>query len=956
MKNLFILKSLVLLLTLGGLAACNDSRLSDLSRIPASVTITVNPPRGDFRVGDDVLLGAVVLDENGIVLEGVQLTWQVPPADQVSEALTGQGVYTFLQPGTYTWTVGVVEYPALTDSVTLSAATVPATVEITVDPQQAYYAPGDQVALDYVVTDENGIQMTGIAAAWQVPDPADVADLGQGSYRFGAEGAYTWTVTLEAPWGLSDSVTLQVDGQGPVLDLTSPERGDTLLKDTPDPEVPVQGSVSDSSSGLASLSVRSNTQLATEVQVRPNGTFTSLVLAEPGLNFVVIEAIDQAGNSSLIERAFLYAPDYFAWQGDVAGRERVSKMEDALLTDLALDRGRPFDNPSYDPCSHDANDDYTCSEIRDVASLLELALNNLDFTQLADQLNFHFPLLDEMWTLDLLGFAEVSLRLEGYFDLDFAFSQISVGEAKVMEFSSYQAGIQSDTTFSPWTDSQGVTHPGLSADLGMTGTLQFSGWLDLTAPDQATQDILCFLALNICNPNPPFDCLYEYLVSCNPVATPVASITSVIQTPVLAGLDVDQMQMQADLLVSLDAVDEMPQVDLANLTLAIGQGALDVSALEDLTINLGTVQFASYQLDLGTYEFPLGFISDLADQLLDPMLNALIPLIEPVLGQIFRCNDPNNPLCFVIPFLEHLLGAFAFDADLDVPDPFGAAGDVLTTVHARTGFEEVLFRTGFGGWLTLDGRIDAEPSSEVLNHSDDDMLGVALLGGCLEPDAGFSGHPTGGRALQLAQAITLYNQMAYAVWRSGGSDFDLDQTHFELDPQAGVSGLTLSVRPWLPVTLNHCVAAAGQLGMQWGDLALSIDFVQAGVQLSAELFASISIPGTLESSADGRVTVALSAEADWLEVEFTSLSADGQALALDAVEAEAIRSLLGDELLPQLLTRLNEASLDPLSALSPEFDISDFPGIAPGQAVLSIGDLDAILGQGRAILNGEFVQ
>ncbi len=932
---------------------CDDSRLKEITRIPDQVRITVSPPQESFRVGDAVVLGYVVLDQDGILLEGYEAEWQVPPAEQVAATTGSRNEYSFLQPGDFTWTVSLVEQPNLTDSVTLTAEPVPAELEILVDPEQDYYAVGDEVALSYRITDEAGRQVTGVGASWQAPPAADVQDLGAQHYRFLREGAFEWTVTLDQPWGLSTSRTLRVDDTGPQIALEVPDRGDTIRKDTAQPEVAVRGTVSDDSAGVAAVTVRTQDQAAAPVTVQANGGFATTVAARPGLNVVLVEAVDAAGNATALSRAYHYAPEFF-----YPGAEPDAFAEgqhDALLTDLALDRGRPADNPPYDPCGFGADDRYACPAIEDVASLLELALNNLDFAAMQQPLVFEFPLFHEQWTQDLAGFAEVSFELEGTFTLEFAFREVSAGMAKVDELSSYGAGVQTDVSFLPWSDTQGTDHPGLRSNLGMTGTLQVLGRVDLSGNNPQSQDFLCYLAQSICNPDPPHDCLYDYLQSCSPLPVPLASATSVIDTPVLAGLDVAEMQAQADLVVGLDRQTHEPLVSLARMDLTLGQGAVDVSALEDLTFNLGTLQFASYELELGTYTIDASFVGDLADAVVEPLIDALLPLLEPVLEMAFQCRNPDNPVCFIVPFLTDLLAGFATDVTLEVADPFATEPDPpLTQVQLTTRIDEILFRTGFGGWLTLAGRAVAEPDPLVEQHADDDLLGVGLLGGCLEPDPGFGGYPTGQKALQLATAIDLANQILFAVWRAGGSDAELSGEAFALPPELGVAELSVTLQPWLPPLLGPC-AEDGELRVGWGDVHFALEYSHDGDQVAATGFASLSLASGLAATADGQLLLD-GPVVDWSEVEIQSLTVAGQPMALDSGAAALVRQLLSQHLLAAVLGAQVDTGLAQLLALQPAWDLEQYPGIEPGETALGVGDYEPNRDGGRIILNGDFIQ
>ncbi len=937
------------------LGACDDSRIQDISRIPASVRITVNPPNDVFNVGQQVNLGYVVLDENGIVVDGVEASWQVPSADHVSESMVNKGQYTFLQPGSFTWSVTLTLYPSISDSVTLAAKATPADVEITVDPEKDFYAVGDEVTLGYIVRDPDGNELHDIGATWQNPDAAQVQSLGQGKFKFSQAGAFTWTVTLDQPWGASDSVTLIVDSSSPSIVVESPERGDTILKETADASVSVSGSVTDDISGLAALTVRTQEGNPVDVTVQANGAFSVLMPVQTGVNTVVLHAEDLAGNSSEVTRSFVYAPAFFSPEDDP--QAMVANMEDVLITDRALDKGQP---PSFDPCSHGADDAYHCNGIQDIASLLELALNSIDFASMHDPLSFHFPLVEQdLGTVDLAGFATVSLRLEGFFDLDFAYSDISAGEAKVTDLSSTDAGIRSDVAFESWTDSNGTEHAGLTTNLGMTGTLQFLVWLDLTTSDPNNQALLCALAQNICNPDPPFDCLDEYIESCRAVPTPAGSMVSVISTPVLAGLDIGSMTMQSDIIIGLNQSTHEPRASLGGLDINLSQGALDVSALEDLTIELGSIHFASYEIaNLGTYHFDATFISDLVDAVLDPLVDALIPIIEPTLENIMGCRDPNNPACFVLPMFEDLLASFSFDDDISIPDPFDNAQDApaLAEFAFNTRLDDILFRTGFGGKLTMSGRVSAAMSQEVDNHRDDDNLGVGLLSGCLDTDTGFGGYPTNSKAIQLANAVDMVNQIMYAVWAAGGLDLSLQQSQLDLSDQADVTDLSIELKPWLPVVLHSCSESESDVSTAWGDVHFDVSFMENGKHVQASGFASLELDGQLEVDQDQVPDLNTDTQAAWSEMELESLLVDGQMDSFSGAEAQKVKDLVTSEVLTQVISRVERVCVNQLGRFIPAYDISSFPGVDPAESELDIGDLDAQEAQGRIILNGEFTQ
>ncbi|MBW1811683.1 MAG: hypothetical protein JRJ87_26075, partial [Deltaproteobacteria bacterium] len=830
--------------------ACSDPRMQSIAEQVWMVKIVVNPLQSSYTIGQAVNLDYVVLDWHGNILHGIAATWQTPPEADVLHL--GDNNFEFSQIGSFQWTVTLADPHGQSDSVTLLVPAVPTSVDIIVDPAQDYYIIGDQVAFDYIVYNQEGGQMTGVQATWLNPPPAQATNLGNQEFDLISEGYISWTVTLEDPYGLSDTETLTVDGTGPGIDLIVPERGDTIRKLAAQAEVTVSGLVTDAVSGLDTLTITTNVMSPTEVVPQLDGSFSLVTPAAQGLNIVKVEAADAVGNITTITRAYHYASDFFAYQNDVAGRTELENLSNVWITEVALDRGRPNENPPYDPCSFDASDQYVCSEIRDIASLLELALNSIDFAASQTPLEFNFPIIDEAWEFNLADFADVKASLEGDFDLVFGFGEISAGLAKVEDLASYDGGIHAAFAYYTHKDSNQVDHPGMNLEFGMTATLTFNVFIDLVATDPLIQIGLCLLADNLCNSNPPFDCLADYLVTCNQPgqATPIAQLVSYIDSPVLAGLAVSQMTADVDMDIGLSGATGLPEVTLADLAVALGQGTLDISALEDVTINIGTISFASFSIDLGTWQFPTTFISDLADQLLDPLVNALKPLLEIVFNQFFTCSDPQNPLCYVIPFLEDFLGAFAVEQEVEILNPFDESHAATTQVSIKHNSLE--FTRYQGGDMKLSARIDSLRDQALDNHSDDDLLGIALADGCFSGQTEFTGFSIGSKTIQLADALDLVNMNLFAIWNNAGLDINLGAADLELPPEQSVSALSVSLSPWLPPMLSGCATSAEEVLVEMGDLQVAGSLTTlAGNEIAFTGFVSVIYPGTLQANAAG---------------------------------------------------------------------------------------------------------
>ncbi|HOX43606.1 MAG TPA: hypothetical protein PK668_08410 [Myxococcota bacterium] len=926
-----------------GLTGCEDNRITDISRVPSSVQITVDPLQDSYRVGDTVSLGYAVLDQDGVVLDGVPATWETPPPDTILQGLNGR--WEFIQEGEFTWRVRLdPPFELLADEVTLLAPRTPASLEIVVEPEQDMYLLGDEVSVRYLVRDRLGAELAGQPVDWQTPDAAAAEPVGGDLYAFRREGVHTWVASLPAPWNLRAERALRVDGDGPELLLEFPERGDTLLKDAPTAEVPVRGQALDAGSGVRRVSVRTRDGQEHEAALDPGGAFTLRVPAVAGLNTLEVVAEDEVGQATRLTRAFYYAADYLA--AEAVPTRLVPQAWDASLFDRALDRGRPDDVPPYDPCGFDAAGAYTCAPLADLASLLEVGLNTVSFEELPAPVLQTFPLVDQTWDIVTLGTLDLDVQLQGRFEIELSFSELGAGEAKVFELASRQDGLHTLVSFRAWTDAQGVWHPGLRAELGLLGTLTFEVSLRLSDASGITPAVACPLATLICGNG---HCLDEYLEVCTTPAPPrpVAILVSTLSTPSLVGLSASGMSLDADLLAFLDAAGA-PQVTLDQMTLAVEQGGLDLSALDSLQIDLGQVDVVGYLIDLGTYQLDTQFIADLADQLLDPVLDALQPVLEWALGELLTCEDTVDPLCFFVPFLEDVLAAFQPPAEVSVADPFGGLAPLVVAPFAWRQ-DELLFRAGFGGRFDFAGRTALPRAPAVSAHADDDHLGQPLLGGCLAADPGFLGQPGRGRGLQSVPAVDLANMLLEAAWDAGGLDLELDQVELGLDPALGLSALALTLRPTLAPLLNLCAGAGAALELQIGDLGFSLVLTREGQVYQAAGYLSLAQAAGVELRAEQLAPVP--GEVRHALLELDGLTVDGQPASGE--QLAWLEGLLADTLGPALLARVSGAVLASLSALEPSFDLAGFPGLDPALSGLVLADPLVDVAQARFIVHAD---
>ena len=949
-KRLFLGWFLLASMAAGWSVGCDDTKLNTIDRIPASVQITVSPWLDRYARGDVVELDYVVLDVDGIVLADLPATWTKPTADRVQDL--GAGRYELLSEGEHTWRVTLdAPFGNVSSSVTLRVTGAPASLVITVDPEQEYYRVDQQVTLGFEVRDADGILIENLAATWHDPGGAGVVSLGNQQFQFAAAGVYTWRVVLEPPYGLSAERSLEVDDAGPGLLLLTPERGDTLLKDTVENSVSVQGTVTDDMSAVESLTLTMNGAEAVLVSVQANGAFTQLMPVTPGVNLLVATAIDSAGNVNTVTRGFHYAPDFFTYQNDMHGRDRVPERLHGLLTDRALDRGTP---PGYDPCGYDGNGVFGCDPLADVASLMEIGLNMIAFEDLPEPYTRVWPIIPtEQWSM---GFdsVEVVVTLTGDFILELGFSEIGVGQAKVDRLASKDYAVDGDIDFSTFTAPGGEVFSGLYANLGLSGQFVFAVTLDLVVQDPDMQLVACLAAGLICNEDGSI-CLDEYLPACvGAGALPALSSVTTISTPLLVGFDIEELHVDAEWSVYLDNNNE-PLVSLSSMDLNFGSGTLDLNLLSQIDLQLGVVELFGYQIvDLGSVQLDPLMLQDLADDLINPIMDMIIPLVEPFLGQFFSCSDTDNPLCFVIPFFENLFDTWTTEGVLEMPDLFDPqAVPVAAEVNLLTNFDDLHFLTGVGARMALGGRIDSTTSPALASHSDDDHLGLALIDGCSQtPEAGLATWPSHtGQAMQSLPAFDLFNMLLFAAWNAGAFDLaGLGDTEIDLSGQA-VSDLNLNLKPWLsPLLVADCPTnEEPTIWAGWADMGVDGQFTRNGAVFAFDGFVGLKLPGSLSGNAiRGLQFTAADGAQTTCEL---NLNVDG-AMA-DEDELAFACDLLTQRILGDALSRAVGQVLASADLFVPVYDLSPWPG-APADSKLGISTWEVSSEQGRAFIRGDF--
>ncbi|MCC6875284.1 MAG: hypothetical protein IT378_13340, partial [Sandaracinaceae bacterium] len=183
---------------------------------------------------------------------------------------------------------------------------LPASLVISLVPDQPVYAVGQVIALARIVEDRFGNRIDDA----QVPvtsTPRGGTAVGDGRFRYGADGRYTLTATVTPPTlddvPLSASVEILVDSGGPQIRCDSPANG-AILDQAPGSSVTFRGSVSDLS-GVSNVRVN-----GVSVAVDGSGNFSRTLTGGFGINFVDVAATDGTGRESSRTCAFLLADQW----------------------------------------------------------------------------------------------------------------------------------------------------------------------------------------------------------------------------------------------------------------------------------------------------------------------------------------------------------------------------------------------------------------------------------------------------------------------------------------------------------------------------------------------------------------------------------------------------------------------------------------------------------------------
>lgn len=549
-----------------GLRDDEGARLTVVPGAPKTVRTVLDNPK--VRIYEVSNASCIVEDEFGNIIEGLSTTVNAPPEVSVTGyALSSEdlGVYEVecvLSDGTTT------ENTSATLTVTHGE---PASVEIIAQPNNPRYFVGSKVSLTWIVRDDQGNLITGLPATLTHPG-AGVDFLGEqdGGHRFEflAEGVYTWTVQLDAPYdALTDDLTLVCDESGPTIVIDFPERGATLVGTGAEPVV-VTGTATDEFGGMGAFEINGD-----PVSVAEDGSF-SHALTEPlwGVNLIDVVAADAFGNLSELTPTFHYAAEYTSFvDADAAGLVEPDGLT-LLMGQLFLDDG-----------------DHDHANPNDLATLMEILLGDLDIAGLLGNggsiFNQVFPILDlpliniGVFTLDITGDLTVDAKLV---------PPTGLGETMVT-IDSRDGGI--DTIIEMGNASENGLD--LNTEIDLTVVLSVN-WTFLFIPDSAT-------------------------------VTGEASISSSVSAAsLLFGVSID-MEKTAD----TDLVVDVKDLDLDIVGLAIDP-VEDITFTFSFDLPLIGQQSLSFDLSqfIDLTALTDAILDPLTQQLLPVLLDLVTPLIE----------------------------------------------------------------------------------------------------------------------------------------------------------------------------------------------------------------------------------------------------------------------------------------------------------------------------------------
>ena len=322
---------------------------------------------------DEITVHCSSTDAYGNTVAGITTHFSVIPSDGqlpvaygVSQSTTG---FSATKAGYLYAVCGVDDFNAEDDTPARVeiAAGLPFTWYLDLSSQDCYWS-GRRLPLDIDVYDYwgNWIQEPSVSVS-TIPSGGVLTE-DDGVYRLGPDGDFDLTISVDGPYHtgsvISDYVTnFRVDSTPPVISITSPSRAEALVagnisNPTLDATITIQGTISDSVSGISTASLNGAVLSTAGAPLSIN--LNQFQSSRWGLSVITAQAEDECGNFGLVAQSYLRSPLYFPAYTAANSSARAPYGIAAQLNQVVIDDGDR-------------------SDLDDLASLGQASLQNQDF-------------------------------------------------------------------------------------------------------------------------------------------------------------------------------------------------------------------------------------------------------------------------------------------------------------------------------------------------------------------------------------------------------------------------------------------------------------------------------------------------------------------------------------------------------------------------------------------------
>jgi hypothetical protein len=329
------------------------ARVNVVHGLPHQIVTTLED--GSIPAGSQTKVSCHARDKQGNPVTDLPMTIFLPDVlalegFSVGGTVAGKFVVKCVPAG-LDWGAFVLEHAVL--DITPGAAV---SMDLAVHPPKPFFATYELITLLPTALDAYGnlIPNPAIQPVEVSPTQDYLSPTGT-SLKFTVEGHFVITARLLDNPELADSVEVAIEGAPPVLVVEYPPRGATLVGSKP--SVTVEGTAVDAIAGVQHVYVNGS-----KAVLKPDGSFTSILIPKWGQNLLEVEAEDAAGSLTQLKQSFYFAEKYHPIAPETA------VIPDAIKVWIAKNF---LDDGVHDPTHPD-----------DLATLLETMLANLDLSGL----------------------------------------------------------------------------------------------------------------------------------------------------------------------------------------------------------------------------------------------------------------------------------------------------------------------------------------------------------------------------------------------------------------------------------------------------------------------------------------------------------------------------------------------------------------------------------------------